>query len=206
MKKVFLAPLIVALFTIPASAQKVSYGLHAGVSLAKYKVTISGISISADNKAGFTAGGIVDIPMGKNFSFRTGLDFVQAGGILQSEGDGSSKLTTTLNYIEVPATFIYNAPTKTGKVFLGVGPMFDYGVSGTFKDETGKSDVHFGNNEADDLKPFNLGVNFMAGYEFAKGFFVSANYDLGVSNLSPVSDVTYKGHYFGFRIGYFLGR
>jgi Outer membrane protein beta-barrel domain len=121
-----------------------------------------------------------------------------------------------LNYVEVPLNFVFNANSPAGKFFAGAGPCFSLGVSGKDKmtpgGQTATQDVKFGSGEEDDIKAFEAGVNFLAGYQFKGDFQVAANYNAGLSNLAdndPQEPVKAKYHnrYFGIRIGYmFTGK
>ena len=124
--------------------------------------------------------------------------------------EGSEDITT-LNYIEMPLNFLYNINTPKGKFFMGAGPSLGFGISGKSKwkdgTESGSDDVKFGSGEDDDLKPFEIGANVLAGYLFKGGFMVSTNYNMGLSNLFPGDEslygkITQHNNYFGINIGY----
>ena len=125
----------------------------------------------------------------------------------------SMETSQTLNYVELPLNFIYNAPAGNGKFFAGLGPVVNYGISGKGKMKmTGESDVsediNFGNDEdQDDYKPFEFAGNVLAGYEFSNGLFVAASYNAGLSNIAigGDSDNSLKNRYFGLRIGFKFG-
>ncbi|MGB4774970.1 MAG: hypothetical protein WBP45_07360, partial [Daejeonella sp.] len=53
-------------------------------------------------------------------------------------------------------------------------------------------DLKFGNNynenddeNNDDYKPLDFGLNVLAGYQLTNGFNIGANYGLGLANLNP---------------------
>ena len=188
------------------NAQKTLIGLTAGAAFASYKVTSESLSMTSKMHVGFTAGLVSSVPIGKNFSFMPQLNFVQKGGKLNDAG-ATDKVT--LNYIELPLDFVFNARTSTGMFFIGAGPSLGVGLSGKDKwsdgTESGSDDIKFGSSNDDDLKPFEIGVNILAGYQFTSGLFISANYNAQLNNSAPDDpefNAKYHNRYFGIRIGY----
>jgi hypothetical protein len=212
-KTLFILAFVLASTTL-LQAQKPTIGIHAGATMANYKIESMGVNIDADSKAGFMVGVMADWKISKNISFQPALNYLQKGGIVNMESDmgeggmESMKTTLNLNYLELPLNFLYNFDTKGGNFFIGAGPSFSYGLSGKYKTEysgeTMEEDINFGTSEEDDLKPFDFGINFLTGYQFKKGFVVSFNYTPGMTNLSNDSEVTWKNNYFGLSVGYFL--
>ena len=191
------------------SAQKAVIGLTAGATFASYKVASQSLSMTSKMRVGFTAGLVSTVPIGKNFSFMPQLDFVQKGGKLNDEG-ATDKVT--LNYIELPLNFVFNAHTSTGIFFIGAGPSLGIGLSGKDKwndgTESGSDKLKFGSGDDADLKSFEAGVNVIAGYQFKSGFFVAANYNSALNNIAPDDpefDTKYHNRYFGIRIGCMFG-
>jgi hypothetical protein len=190
-----------------ASAQNFSFGINAGATLASYKVSASSVSLTSKSKTGFTAGIYSSISMGKNASFQPGLNFLQKGGTFKEEGSTDE---TTLNYLELPMNFVFNTSSSKGKFFAGAGPSFSFGLSGTdkYEDEAGnKQDtkVNFGSSAEDDLKPFEISGNLLAGYQFKSGLSFTLNYNAGLNNILNTDgeiDSKYHNRYFGLRIGY----
>jgi len=192
-----------------SKAQNASFGFCAGATFASYKATVEDLSLTSKTKAGFTVGFTSSIPIGKYFSFQPGLNYLQKGGTFKDQGATDK---TTLNYIELPLNFVFNTNSANGKFFAGAGPSFSMGLSGKDKWDdggySGEEDIKFGSSDEDDLKPFEAGVNFLAGYQFPFGLFVAGNYNLAVSNISnddPMFNTKYHNRYFGIRIGYMFG-
>jgi hypothetical protein len=203
MKKLLVAH--IALFSlITLNAQNAKFGVTAGTSIASQKFKSQGISISGDSKIGFTAGVLADLGLSENFVFQPGLNFTQKGSKISS---GGVTATQTLNYVELPLNFLYKTPAGSGSFFGGMGPDLGYGLSGTAKSDGESQDVHFGSSDDDDYKAFEFSGNILAGYEFSNGFFVSANYNHGFSNIlnGAGSDASAKNNYFGIRLGYKFG-
>lgn len=208
MKKIILSVALIAGIVTALSAQT-RFGINAGAVLANLKGEEGGEEQELDSKIGITAGIRADVALSENFRFRPGLNFVQKGGKEEFDFLGTEiKSSITLNYLELPLNFVYNAPAGNGKFFIGAGPVFGFGLSGKNKVESGgeeqTEDVNFGDGE-DELKSFEFAGNVLAGYECASGLYFQANYNPGFSNLSNMPDSELKTTYFGLRIGYFFG-
>jgi hypothetical protein len=208
MKKIVLTVALIAGIVTALSAQT-RFGINAGAVLANLKGEEAGEEQELDSKIGITAGIRADVPLSENFRFRPGLNFVQKGGKQEFDFLGTQiKSTLTLNYLELPLNFVYNAPAGNGKFFIGAGPVFGFGISGKNKVESGgeeqTEDINFGDAE-DEVKSFEFAGNVLAGYECASGLYFQANYNPGFSNLSNAPDSELKTTYFGLRIGYFFG-
>ena len=209
MKKSLLAFSFLTVIGATAFSQNIKWGIQAGTAIASQQAKQSGISITSDSKIGFTLGVLSDISITDNFAFQPGLNFTQKGSKF-SDSDG--EVTQTLNYVDLPLNFLYHAPAGKGKFFAGLGPVVNYGISGKVKmTTTGESevseDIKFGNDEAEDnYKPFEIGGNILAGYEFSNGVFAAASYNAGLSNIAVASDnTTVKNRYFGVKIGFKFG-
>jgi hypothetical protein len=204
MKKLLLASAAI-IQVVSLTAQNIKFGVTGGITIANQKFKSSGLSLTGDSKVGFTGGVLVDLGLGETFIFQPGLNFTQKGSKFSSGGE---TVEQTLNYIELPLNFLYKAEAGSGSFFGGIGPVLGYGISGKYKASGQSADIHFGNDELeDDYKAFEFAGNIIAGYEFSNGFFASANYNLGFSNLliNPDSGDSGKNKYFGIKVGYKFG-
>jgi hypothetical protein len=210
MKKSMLLFICLAIVVHYSIAQKATFGITAGAVFSSLKQKVGSLSVTSDIKPGFTMGFAASVPLGTSFSFMPALNYIQKGGTVK-EDEFEDKLT--FNYIEMPLNFVYNANAGKGKFFVGAGPSLSFGISGKDKwedgSESGDDDIKFGSGEEDDLKPFEFGANFLTGYRFNSGFQVSANYNLGLSNIANTEGVEagdYSSHnrYFGISVGYFF--
>lgn len=207
MKKLFVLTVAAATFYFTGNAQNTRFGFTAGATFANYNSKADGESDKADSKTGVTVGVLVDVPVSQHFSFQPALNFVQKG---TKDGESGEKVSIGVNCIEVPMNFLYNTAGNTGNFFIGAGPSFAFAVSGKMKFDDGTNsvteDIKFGSGDEDLMKGFDLGANFLAGYAFSNGFFLSANYNMGLSNLNPSGsdDGTLKSSYFGIKLGYLL--
>ncbi len=196
MKKITLLLFALALTTSALVAQ-VRFGIQAGPAFSTMTAKSDDIKISY-NKTGFTAGVLAELPISESgIVFRPALNFVQKGGEL---GEAS----INLNYLELPLDFVYKLQAGPGKLFVGVGPSFAFGISGKTKSGGDSEDIEFGSGD-DEIKPLDLGGNFLAGYELSNGLFLSLNYNLGLSNISNSEDGKINNNYFGIRLGFLFG-
>lgn len=207
MKKLFVLTVLSATFYFTSNAQNTRFGFTAGATFANYHSKVDGESETADSKTGLTVGVLVDVPVNKHFSFQPAVNFVQKG---TKDEQGGDKVSIRVNCIEVPMNFLYNTAGNTGNFFIGAGPSLAFALSGKMKFDDGTNsiseDVKFGSGDEDLMKGFDLGANFLAGYAFSNGLFLSANYNMGLSNLNPDAsdDATLKSSYFGIKLGYML--
>ena len=198
---------LMILLTSSSLIAQTKIGLTAGASFANIKAKASGISVSGKTKAGFTGGLFIDFPLNSTFSFQPALNFVQKGS---KSSDETYSDELNYNYLEIPLNFVYN----NSGFFIGAGPSISSGLSGKEKyvdkqdpSQSENTKVIFGSDD-DEAKRFEFGANVLTGYKFAGGFMVSANYNLGLSNIAN-SDVreggTVKNRYFAVKIGYVFG-
>ncbi|KAA9039577.1 PorT family protein [Ginsengibacter hankyongi] len=213
MKSISLLMTLMILLTASLLSAQTKVGIQAGASFANVTIKAAGISISPKLKTGITAGLFLDVPLSENFGFQPALNFVQKGYEIK---DGTVKDHVNLNYIEVPLNFVYNAGKSHG-FFIGAGPSIALGLSGRdkytdsdFPDDNSNDKVKFG-SDTDELKQMDLGANAMAGYKSAGGFIISANYNLGFTDISngdqtnPDEQGTIKNKYFSIRISFMFG-
>ncbi len=199
MKKVLLSLGAALLMAAGAQAQ-VSYGIKAGVNLAKY----SNID-NAKNNTGFYVTGFADLPVAPQFSIQPGVSLQNKGSKVEwKEESLSLEAKTTTMSIEIPVNAVYYIPTgASGSVFLGAGPYIGFNVSGKEKFNGEKTDIKFGSKE-DQMKVIDAGANFMLGYKMSNGLLINAGYGLGLTNLSNISgsDNKLSNRVLSFGIGF----
>lgn len=219
MKKILLITVILILSSATVMAQSPKFGLNAGISLANMNYKAGDEKENADSHIGLNIGFVIDLPIGSNFSIQPGLNFIQKG-VKEKETDGNftAELTSRINYLEVPLNLIYKAPLKKGHLFFGAGPSAAYALNGKAvykytdtdmnETETEEEKFQFGNKDDDDLKPFDLGINIMGGFQLKSGVFIAINYNRSINNLLPGNpeNETLRNNYFGFKIGCMFGK
>ncbi len=218
---------IATVFVHTVSAQS-SLGVRAGINLSRIHLV--------DEQNGkqetrlvprFQIGLTMDIPIASGFYLQpaalySGKGFKQDGGWLASS---DSEFKATANYIEVPVNFLYKPSFESGKLILGAGPYVAYGTGGKWEaDQEHVSigdimiephgDVIFKNDVLDGEfgnylygKPWDYGVNFLAGYEFFQKLSVQLNTQFGIANLKPAvggaeRDGKIKNIVHGISVGY----
>ena len=222
MKKLILsAAIIIAAFG--ANAQN-KFGLQAGANFASVKSEYGSVKDKSDSKVGFIIGALADVDFSNSVSFRPELNFIQKGGKTSSTRTNAGFTTTEksdlkLSYIQLSPNFAYNFAAGTGKFFIGVGPEFAFGIGGKSKDEssvtgpginttkTETTNVKFDgkkNASGNDfhLKGFDLGANAIAGYKLSNGAFISAGYTVGLQNISPEDNSSFKNNGFNVKVGF----
>jgi len=205
MRKFLLLLAVCCSLTMFSKGQGARFGFNAGILSSTAKITSDNQTSSSKGRIGFNVGVLVDVMMGKDFSFQPGLNFVQKGG---KDDEGDQSVNISLNFLELPLNFIYHAKGKTGSFLIGAGPSVSYGLSGKAKVTaaglTVTQTLHLGSSENDDLKRLEFGGNVLAGYEWKNGVLISFNYNIGLSNMSPQSGTTWKNYYAGLHVGFVL--
>jgi hypothetical protein len=210
MRKSILLSVATTIIFFSSQAQNARFGVTAGAAFANYHAKSDGENDNGSSKTGLTAGLFIDVPVSTHFSFQPAVNFVQKGTKdEQTDGGVTAKAKMTVNCLEVPLNFIYNSNGSSGNFFIGAGPSFAFSMSGKLKyeDDLGNSfseTINFGSSEDDQMKGFDLGANFVAGYQFKGGILIAANINAGLSNLAIDKSNGDKLHsqYFGLRLGY----
>ena len=221
MKKIILTACAGCALVLSANAQQksvsmvrtngTSVGIHAGVNMFNINgKNASGTELDNKLKTGFSAGVDVAVPLGGGFYVQPGVDFTQKG----TETDNGIK--TTLNYIDIPVSFVYKPILGTGNMILGFGPYVGFGVSGKVKNANGTtSEVEF-KDEYDGTLPVtttqlrraDAGANLLAGYEFANKLSVNLKAQLGLKDINPDvpndnnNQTRFRNTGFGLSLGY----
>ena len=188
------------------------------------------------------AGVAADIPLAGRFYLQPQLLASVKGSHTEAKGLDSSVSSVSawsakgrLMYLELPVNVLYKQPLGRGKLIVGTGPYIAYGlggkvrVSGRYQDgepyNVGTK-VRFENKKQYTFgepfqysyhKPFDAGLNFIAGYELGNGLCFQVNYSLGLTNITPsdamlddgTTEITWgdvKNRYLALSVGYFLRR
>lgn len=209
-----------------AFSQTVNFGIKAGGNFSNQSraVPLSNFFIDDQNNPGFQAGIIANIGF-KHFSIEPGAFFITKGEKFREDYSDPALLyrvvangTIKLNYFEFPVNVLYKqqiAPTV--KIYAGGGPYFGLGLSGKgtatlIATESGGSsttttssahDIKFGSDQnTDDYKNPDYGINLVAGVELQKHFTVDISYALGLANLTWGQGYVIKNRTVGLSVGY----
>ncbi len=211
MRKILFAIIATLIFSNISFAQT-RIGFTGGLTYANMYEKVNNQKSSGDYRLGGTVGVMVDVPMEKNGSFRTGVNFVQKGNKkTYTSGNDNIELIRSMNYVEFPMNILFNIPTKGSILRVGGGPAGAFAISGKNKMTVNngteqKSDINFGDKTDSELNWVDLGINLIVEYEFDGGVFLAAGYNRGINRLfvgGSDEDKLYN-NYFSLRIGYFL--
>lgn len=187
-----------------ASAQiQFSYGLRAGINLAKWETEELEEEGDIKNRLGLLGGAVLELRFNENFAIQPEINFLQKGVKVEYSvsdpilGNYSGSTNIYLNYLEVPVAL------KVGRSFGGMradllaGPSFGYGLNGKSKDsytfngvtEKDESDIDF---KEDEIKRIDLGLQIGATVSFGFGentrLFVDGRYLFGFTNIVDSGD------------------
>ena len=214
MKRILILVSTIALFNLAkAQTEPTTFGFKAGVNFQNLTGhDVNGYRLSNRLKAGLSVGANAQIPIATDFYLQPGLEFNQKGA---RSSDGF--YSTTLNYLDVPVSFVYKPMVGTGHLILGAGPYVGFGVGGHVSDGTTNTQVIFQNqvNSSDAnsgypyFKRIEAGANLFAGYELTNRVSFQLNAQLGLTKINPTiigySDASaVKNTGFGFTLGYRL--
>lgn len=154
----------------------------------------------------FSAGIVSNLPMGKLLSLRPEIIYIRKGSKIDGTNNSASWINKiSINYVEIPFNVVFNAPTRTGKFYIGAGPYLAYGLSGKLiYGQTGqkvKLGVGSSNPATIQVNRWDYGVTSLAGYELKNGFFLNAHYSLGLNNVFPKDPEANKNTTLGLSIG-----
>jgi len=184
---------------------QIKSGYVFGVNLSSVALKAKGISSYPEMQGGIHMGGFYELPISDRFAFQPSL-WLSAKGSSYAIDTVQSFLSPV--YIEVPANIAYRFGKDAVKISLYAGPYFACGIGGLSMDINGDlKDIRYGSGENKDLKPFDIGFNFGAGVNI-RGLLISAQYGIGLANISPVASVDYemKNKVFGISISFYTHR
>lgn len=192
--------MLVGLVAFSSFGQRI--GIKAGLNFSSAAIDMDGFDTKM--KTGIHFGAVAEFGISDMLAFEPGLIFSQKGVKLDPEGglggfgDFLDDAETRLNYLDIPL----NVKLKFGKFFAQAGPSVGIALSGTQEFAGDEEDIEFGSDD-DQMKRMDLGLNIGAGMQF-NHLQVSANYGLGLSNLSN-SDDDMKNRVFSVSVGYYFG-
>ncbi len=232
MKKIIIYSLMATTllhFSTQAQKKKTTFAILTGVNFNK----IVGKDYDGDKIAdqelnfGYHPGFNVDIPVFSNFSLQAGLQFTAKGSKRNGE-DFFGKYTGSIKtyYVEMPVKIVFKPQVGKGNLLLGIGPDVAYGIAGNWKfdyaggsqnDESGK--IKFKNTrpsnpnpDEDFLKPIDVSISILIGYQFANNLFLNMDGQLGLTKINPKDSpvdpddkTNWKNVGFGFTVGYRFG-
>ncbi|WP_085535025.1 porin family protein [Massilibacteroides vaginae] len=167
------AILFLLFLAVTPSFSQITYGVRGGIS---YSALIQ--NLETENKvgarAGFSVGGVMDVPFYRRFSFRPEVSFVNQGGSFYSRIE--NEMTTVKNKynyysVQIPLNIAYNIPISGVRMSVLLGPAVDYSMFGSHNFEGEKKDLTFNKNEVGELKKWDVGVNMGLAVKYDQVFF-----------------------------------
>lgn len=178
MRKITLS-LVAALaigFSANAQTPDVKIGAKGGLNIAN----LNGSDTDGNSRAAFHIGAVAEIFVNEKFSIQPELLYSSQGlkyDVYDINIEGSTYSTskssesTKLDYITIPVMAKYYIVKGLN---IQAGPQFAFNVNA--KDA--------GEDIKDNVKSFDFGVNFGAGYELPIGLFFDARYNVGLTNVA----------------------
>lgn len=155
-----------------------------GFNLTSVELNIAGTDVESQGATGIHYGIIFSMQVNDNFAIQPGIMFTSKGSSYQID---TVDISISPIYIEVPVNLSLNFGTDAVGVTIFTGSYVSYGIGGTKIESGGEAkEIAFGKDESNDLKHFDIGLNLGAGINI-KGWLISAQYGLGLANLSPVT-------------------
>ncbi len=176
---------------------------------------------SSGSLTGGKIGAIGDIGLSEHLYFQSGLFFSIKGdtkSLAYSVNDSVQNIDqkTQIHYLELPVNVLFKTSTQgLGRIFFGLGASIDYTIGGrntihnyghigslSSFDTTTNTTIQGGR----DISKIDVGLNFIAGYEFRWGLFLRLYYSYGFTDIATFLDESDKNRSYGFSAGYFLGK
>lgn len=181
-------------------ASKVSFGLKGGFGLANISGSFTdenGATFSYSSKSSVFGGLRLFVPAGKNGLFIPEM-VVMLKGAREKRSESANppsgyyydyNIPLSMFYVELPLNITYRKATKAGQFFAGGGPSPAINIIEEYLGHT-------------PTKSFDLGINFLAGYQFPIGFSLELNYTHGLMNISSHRNANLKSSNLGFSLAY----
>lgn len=206
MKKLFLL-IAAAAASLTAGAQRLEWGVHAGLNLANERLVIDGASVSPNSHAQFQVGFSLAARMSNDLPIylQTGLDFTGRGGESQGVSDN-------LYYLQLPVTASYYV--NVGRIvsirpyvglYYALGLFSNTKVDGKAEEIDGSRFDYF--SKYDGLQCYkrsDFGLRFGADVVLATHYSVGLGYDLGLMNINKdmLDEGKIRNGVFYIRLGY----
>ncbi len=175
---------------------QVRTGLKLGFNLSNVRGTDKlGESFDYKMKPGGQFGIEVNIPVAKSFAVQTGLQASMLGYTWDYTTQYDNVRKYTLFYLQLPANVQYKIDLGAVDLIAQAGPYIGMGIAGRQayykngkKQSLGTTDKKLtmgGNENSDDYKSFDWGLNVGAGIQFNR-FQVMVNYQAGLYNIDHI--------------------
>jgi len=230
--KQILSMIALAALGSAAMAQDIKIAPEIGATINTMSQTIEGTDYNTTYQLGFRAGAVMEYQFTQNFSLEPGVfvsfnngtesnhtrNYSTEAGVPASSID---RRNYSVTYLQVPVYALF----KTGveyddpHFFFGIGPSFNLGIGGRFRQDYSttlngigrpqKYDdaIDFGDSRTkDQIRRFDISANATIGYELPMGLFFRAYYGVGLLNVAPGSehDNSFRNSGGGISIGFLI--
>jgi hypothetical protein len=175
---------ILLMVTCPDLMAQVKTGYIIGINRSSMTLKTAAVCSDQKTQTGIHFGAIFEIPVAGNLTFQPRLLLSAKGSNYKID---SVDYSLAPIFAEIPLLAFYSFGSDEIRIFFYAGPYFACGIGGyKVVSEGGMENLNYGTGANNDLKHIDLGLNFGAGISF-RGFQISAQYGMGMANLSPVS-------------------
>lgn len=188
---------VLLLVSLAVTNAQIKPGYIFGANLSTFILKPDDGNADPGTSLGVHFGGFLEIPVIHNFTFQPQFLFSAKGSTYNID---SGDISLSPVYIEIPAMVVYSFGSDMVKISVFAGPYFAFCMGG-YKLASGSelNNLNFGSGETDDLKPFDAGINFGTGVNI-RSLLISAQYGIGLANISPSAVTEMKNRVIGIRI------
>ena len=193
MKKIVLA--IAILITISSTAQKINFGIKAGLNMSM--LTGSKDQIMTSNN-GFFGGAVLEYKILGKMAIQPELLFSAQGAKLESK-DLTFSITRKMDYLILPIMVKYYI--KSG-LFVEAGPQAGFLISANQDVENRITNISTSEDIKEVTKDFDMAANIGIGYELLNKVVAQVRYCIGITNTSDLQNTNIKNGVFQLSVGY----
>lgn len=193
MKNIVLA--LAILFSVNSSAQKINFGIKAGLNVAM--LTGNADEIMSSN-TGFFAGTLLEFKILGKIAIQPELLFSAQGAKFESK-NLTFATTTKMNYLILPIMVKYYP--KAG-LFIEAGPQAGFLISSNRDVENRITNVTTSENIKEATKDFDMSANVGIGYDIFDKVVAQIRYCIGLTNTSTLENTDMKNGVFQLSVGY----
>jgi hypothetical protein len=186
-----------ALLIAANARSQVQVGVKAGLNLAHVSSNETMIENHKKTWATLQGGLVLDFSASEHFSFQPHLLLMGKGTRWETD---SLKGKYRFVSLDIPLNLLY----RSNGFFIGGGPNLGFNLDASSKIDGITADIGIGTDD-DEVRRFDFGLNFMAGYQTDFGLVVGVNYLRGLSNIDNTPDGDWRNHAFGITLGYLIG-